>query len=272
MSHDDPIRANRRLWDAWTGINARSDFYDLESFRAGATSLKPIELEELGDVRGKSLLHLQCHFGLDTLSWARRGARVTGVDFSREAIALARSLAEELELPARFVCSDVYDLPRALEGRFDVVFTSYGVLEWLRDLAAWGRIVASYLRPGGTFYMVEFHPVALTADDDGRLFHHPYFPSVEPIRTVESGSYADPDAEHTGVSYAWNHSLGEIVTALARAGLTVEHLHELPYSPYDCFAFTAEAEPGKAVIPGLEGKAPLVFSIKAGKVSSGASP
>ncbi len=263
MTRNDYVGANRELWDAWTDINARSDFYDLEAFRAGTSSLKAIELEELGDVRGKTLLHLQCHFGLDTLSWARQGARVTGVDFSRASVELARSLSTELELPARFVCSDVYDLPNRLEGEFDLVFTSYGVLDWLQDLSAWGQIVASFLRPGGTFYIVEFHPLALTLGDDSSVFQHSYFPSPEPIRTVESGSYADPEADLTHVSYAWSHSLGEIVTALANAGLRIEHLHEFPYSPHDCFDFTVETEPGRAVIPEFEGKAPLLFSIKA---------
>ncbi len=263
MKHEDFLSANRQLWDAWTDINARSDFYDLEAFRAGASSLKPIELEELGGVRGKTLLHLQCHFGLDTLSWARQGAEVTGVDFSPAAIELARSLAAELDLPASFVSSDVYDLPQRLEGEFDVVFTSYGVIDWLRDLSAWGRIIASFLRPGGIFYMVEFHPFALTVGDDGQPFRHSYFPSSQPIRTVESGSYADPGAELTRVSYAWSHSLGEIVTALAAAGLRIEHLHEFSHSPYDCFDFTVETEPGKAVIPEFAGRAPLVFSLKA---------
>ncbi len=265
MTRDDLQGANRELWDAWAAINAHSEFYDLEGFRAGASSLKPVEMEELGDIGGKRLLHLQCHFGLDTLSWARRGAEVTGVDFSPAAIRLARSLAADLELPARFVCSNVYDLPDHLSEQFDVVFTSYGVVEWLHDLPAWGRIAASFLRPGGTFYMVEFHPVALTFGDDGKPFHYPYLPSTKPIRTVESGSYADPDADFTHVSYAWNHSIGEIATALATAGLRIEYLHEFPDSPYDCFAFTAETEPGKAVIPAYEGKVPLVFSIKASR-------
>ncbi len=267
MQHKDFLKANRKLWDAWTEINSRSDFYDLEAFRAGASSLKPIELEELGDVGDKTLLHLQCHFGLDTLSWARQGARVTGVDFSEAAIKLAKSLATELDLPAHFVASDVYDLPNRLQGEFDVVFTSYGVIDWLQDLSAWGRVIASFLKPGGTFYMVEFHPLALTAGDDGQAFHHSYFPSSKPIRTVESGSYADPEANLTHVSYAWSHSLGEIVTALATAGLRIEHLHEFPYSPYDCFDFTTETEPGKAVIPAYEGKAPMVFSLKASAAS-----
>ena len=260
---DDFVAANRELWDAWTEIHEGSDFYDVAAFRAGASSLQPIELEELGEVKGKTLLHLQCHFGLDTLSWARLGARPTGVDLSPKAIALARSLSAELELPARFINSDIAALSDVLDERFDLVFTSYGVIDWLQDLSAWGRLVASYLKPGGTFYMVEFHPAALTCNDDGQWFRYSYFPSTEPIRTVEHGSYADPEASTTQTSYAWSHSLGETVTALAAAGLRIEFLHEFPYSPYDCFAFTREREPGRAVIPGSEGKAPLLFSIKA---------
>ncbi len=259
----DPVVANKELWDAWTEVNAKSDFYDVEAFRAGASSLKPVELDELGDVRGKTLLHLQCHFGLDTLSWARLGARVTGVDFSEASIELARDLAAELDLPARFVCADVLRLTEHLEGEFDLVFTSYGVLEWLRDLETWARVIASFLKPGGSFHMVEFHPLALTFSDDGRPFHHDYLPSPEPIQTVEHGSYADRDADLTGVGYAWSHSLGEIVTALAAAGLRLEHLRELTESPYDCYDFTEEVEPGKAVVRGYEGKVPLLFSLKA---------
>lgn len=260
---DDFVAANRKLWDAWSELHESSDFYDVEAFRAGASSLQSIELEELGDVAGKSLLHLQCHFGLDTLSWARLGARATGVDLSPKAIELAKALSAELDVPARFLCSDVLTLPEVLDERFDVVYTSYGVIDWLPNLTAWGRLVASFLRPGGRFYMVEFHPVAVTAGDDGQWFEYSYFPSDEPVRTVEHGSYAAPDAAVTQTSYAWTHSLGEVVSAIAAAGLRIEHLHEFPWSPYNCFAFTREESPGRSVIPDLEDKAPLVFSLKA---------
>ncbi len=265
MSRAELLAENRQLWDAWTQVHAGSRFYDVDGFRAGASSLNPIELAEVGDVAGKTLLHLQCHFGLDTLSWARLGARATGVDFSAEAIELARRLAEELALPARFLCSDVYELPQCLDERFDIVFTSYGVVEWLPDLATWARLVASYLRPGGVFHLVELHPILGTLGEDGTTPVHPYFSSPEPIRTVESGTYADPDAAVEGVSYAWAYSLGEIVTAVVAAGLELEFLHEFPDSPYDCYPFTEEVEPGRAVIPGREGKIPLVFSLKATK-------
>lgn len=262
---EDALDANRALWDAWTTLHEGSDFYDLDAFRAGRSSLNPIELRELGPVEGRSLLHLQCHIGIDTLSWARLGARAVGSDLSPKAVALANRLAEELALDARFVCADLYDLPEVLDERFDVVFTSYGALEWLRDLDRWGEIVAGFLAPGGVFYIVEFHPVALTLSDDGRPFHHPYFSTPEPIRTLERGSYADPDADFEGTSYAWSHSLGEIVSAVAGAGLRIEFLHEFAESPYDCYPFTREIAPGRAVVPGYEDKLPLLFSLRARK-------
>src|SRR5665213_3830419 len=150
---DRHVETNRALWDELVGVHVRApNSYDLDSFRNGRETLKPIELEEVGDVRGKRLLHLQCHFGMDTISWARRGARVVGADFSPEAIALARQLSEELSVGADFVCSNIYDLPQHLEGEFDIVFTSYGVLCWLPDLTDWGKVVDHFLAPGGFFY------------------------------------------------------------------------------------------------------------------------
>src|SRR3954453_8227745 len=162
---DNRIAANRRLWNEWARINQESDFYDMAGFRAGQTSLKPLELEEVGDVAGKSLLHLQCHFGKDTMSWARLGATVTGADFSDQAIALAQSLATELGLPARFVLSDLYNLPNALEGEFDIVYTTYGALGWLPDMDAWGRAASHFVKPGGFFYVADFHPFLMVYDD-----------------------------------------------------------------------------------------------------------
>jgi len=161
MSESEWFALNRASWNARTPVHLRSRFYDLEAFKAGQTSLKPIELEQVGDVRGKSLLHLQCHFGQDTLSWARLGARVTGLDLSDVAIAEARALASGLGIRARFVEGNVYDAPALLGGeRFDVVFTSYGVVGWLPRLEPWARAIAASLAPGGTFHGVEFHPAA----------------------------------------------------------------------------------------------------------------
>jgi SAM-dependent methyltransferase len=230
---------NRRNWDERVPIHAASRFYDVDGFKAGRSSLMSIELDEMDDVRGKSLLHLQCHFGMDTISWARMGAKVTGVDFSEAAIDLARSLSDELDIPARFVASNIYDLPVALDepGQFDIVFTSYGVLGWLPDMPGWASVVAHFLKSGGTFYIVDGHPAKNIFDDEGDgglRVRYPYFGSSEP--TVyepdggESYTYTDGDTPLETAAYEWNHSLGEIVSSLAAAGLTIEFLHEFPFS------------------------------------------
>ena len=197
---DERIAANRLLWDELTAVHERSVFYDVEGFLAGASSLTWPELDELGpDVAGKRLLHLQCHFGLDTLSWARLGATVTGVDFSGQAIALARRLAAESGLAATFVESDLYDVPAVLDGRFDIVFTSWGVLCWLPDLTRWARLIADYLVPDGIFHIAEFHPFLFALVDDFEeplVGHDSYFPKAEAHAYEMDGgsSYADPSA------------------------------------------------------------------------------
>ena len=268
------VGANRNLWDQLAELHATSVFYDVPAFKKGKTALKQVELEELGDVSGKDLLHLQCHFGLDTLSWARLGARVTGVDFSSKAISLAQSLAGEIGVDAQFIQSDVL----ALEGRFpqsfDVVFTSYGVLCWLSDLQKWAQIIAESLRPGGTFYMVEFHPLARMLDDDGNhLSGAAYFHGKEPVKYEEEGSYADPQAAMQSISYEWPHSLGELVSALTGAGLQIEFLHEFPFSAYHCFPYLADGgdperyylKPEAGIMGGQPHQMPLMYSIKAYK-------
>ena len=196
MGMDDYLAANNALWEEWTAIHETSSFYDLEGFKAGGSRLRTYEVDEVGEVTGKSLLHLQCHFGIDTLSWARLGARVTGADFSDRAIQLARSLAAELGLAATFVCSDLYDLPAVLDEQFDVVYTSHGVLGWLPDLERWAGVVAHFLRPGGVFYLTEIHPVAQAfAEEPGLRLGYPYFPRPEPLASPVQGSYADPTAQ-----------------------------------------------------------------------------
>ena len=189
-------RANRDLWDAWTHLHLRlppgGPHYDVAAFKGGRTTLAPIERGEVGDVAGKTLLHLQCHFGLDTLSWAREGATVTGADFSPGAVAAARALSAATGVPGRFVCADLYALPETDElrgARFDVVFTSYGVLSWLPDLAAWARVVARFLAPGGAFHLVEYHPFVYLLDPEthdaaGDPLDHGYFSRARPVRAA----------------------------------------------------------------------------------------
>jgi SAM-dependent methyltransferase len=265
------LEANRKHWDEAVAIHAASDFYDVPSFKAGEKRLKPVELAELGDVRGRSLLHLQCHFGIDTLCWARdEGAVVTGIDFSEAAVAQARSLAAELGIDARFVCSNIYDLPHNLDGQFDIVFTSYGVVGWLPDIAEWARVAAHFVRPGGTFYLAEFHPFAWVFDDAPGVtdleLRYPYFAPPEPVAVDDPGTYADRDAplEH-GRTYWFPHSLGEIVSALIDAGLRIDHLHEFPFSTYQFLPFTEKRADGKVYLTKHDGSIPLLFSIKATK-------
>ena len=258
----DYIAINRRLWEARTQVHTNSDFYDVEAFLNGRSTLCDIELELLGDLQGKSVLHLQCHFGLDTLSMARLGARVTGVDFSETAIAEARRLAGSTGLDADFVCCNIYDLPAHLGDRFDIVFTSYGVIGWLPDLDAWGRIVARYLKPGGSFVMAEFHPVVWMFDDNFKKIQYAYF-QKDPIVEKEKGTYADRDADIESTSVSWNHSLEQVFRALLGHGMRITAFREYDYSPYNCFAKTVEPAPGRFQIKGMEGKLPMVFALRA---------
>ena len=260
--------ANRALWNEWTGVHEASAFYDLAAFKAGRDTLRPLEVAELGDVAGKTLLHLMCHFGQDTLCWARRGARVTGADLSDKAIDLARSLTTELGLEARFLAGDIYDLPAKLDERFEIVFTSWGVLTWLSDLPRWGLLVADFLAPGGSFYLAEIHPFAMVLDvhDDGALVLDYSYLSEGAAGCYESDtSYADPDTVCANtVSYQWDHTLGEIVGALIDAGLVVEFLHEWPFSAYRRWPSMVKDEDGWWYLPDRR-DVPLSFSLRAHK-------
>ena len=271
---DPRVAANRALWDEWTPIHVRSAFYDVEGWKSGTRAdLYPLLVDEVGDVAGKDLLHLQCHFGMDTLAWARRGARVTGIDISERGIEQARLLAAETGLEATFVVSDVAELPDRLEGEFDVVFTSFGAINWLPDLPRWAEVVAHFVRPGGFFYIAEAHPFAWAFDDDDastelRLHYH-YWPSPDPLVFAGGESYADSDAPVKGqVEYAWQHSMGEIISSLAAAGLRIEYLHEHPWVPWKMFPFMVETDEGSGVwrLPEPDdARLPLLFSLKATK-------
>jgi len=264
---DHHLETNRSLWNGWAEINYRAASYRTDEFRAGANKLHAIELEEVGDVRGNSLLHLQCHFGLDTLSWARLGAQVTGVDFSPKGIEIAKGLSSELNIPSDFICCDLYDLPNHLDKQFDIVFTSYGVLCWLPDLDTWGRLIARYLKPGGRFHLVEFHPFSY-AFEPSRSGNQlipilPYFAQPEPQLWEEQGSYADRTADFHHDSYAWPHSIADILNSLIRAGLRIEHFHEFPYCVDDFLpGFMHEGTDGWWRLNENAETLPLMFSLK----------
>ena len=274
--HGASYADNQRLWEAWTAVHAAGEFYDLDGFRAGGIRLRDDEVEAVGDVRGRSLLHLQCHFGIDTLSWARLGATVTGADFSPAAIRLAREIAADLGIAdARFVESNLYDLPANLDGVFDVVYTSRGVLGWLPDIRGWAEVVAHFVAPGGRFYISEIHPVAQVFENEGvgpgelRLAY-PYWEHPDPLVFEVQGSYADPTADvGEQREHGWDHGLGEIVTALIDAGLRLEWLRESPELDWGA-DFLVETEPGSGryrLPPETAGELPLMFSLLATKPS-----
>jgi SAM-dependent methyltransferase len=267
---DEYMKANKELWDKLAKIHHKSEFYDVEAFLKGNQTLDPIELEELPDIAGKKLLHLQCHFGMDTMSLVRLGADATGVDFSPDAIDLAKELSKTAKVDAEFVCSNIYDLRENLEGEFDIVFTSGGVIMWLPDLEEWAKIIAHFLKPGGFFYIREFHPFGYVFDDEKDVtelrVRYPYFQDKEPLSFEDEGTYADEDAD-TGKmrSYEWNHPISRIINVLINAGLTIEFFHEFPMTTYKAIPFMVEKEPGRWYLPENEDKVPFMFSIKAKK-------
>ncbi|MBI3137696.1 MAG: class I SAM-dependent methyltransferase [Sphingobacteriales bacterium] len=258
------FEANKKLWNQRTLVHKESSFYNREGFVKGEQALTPIELGELTNVAGKKMLHLQCHFGMDSLDWARRDVRVTGVDLSDEAIKEARQLNEELGMEARFICCNVYDLKEHLDDQFDIVFSSYGTIGWLPDLDRWAELIAYYLKPGGLFYFAEFHPVVWMFDDEFTHIKYAY-ENRELIIVENQGTYTDRDAAIVGKEYSWNHSISEVLNALIRAGLKLEWCNEHLYSPYPCFKNMTETGKGKWEIRGMEGKLPMVYSLGAVK-------
>jgi SAM-dependent methyltransferase len=272
----EELELNRRHWDEATALHTRGNVYGIEDFKAGACRLHRVEVEEMGDVRGQRLLHLQCHFGIDTLSWARRGARVTGVDFSPAGVEFARRLAAETGLEAEFLCSNLYELAQLTERRrFDVVYTSYGAINWLPDLAPWGALIARHLEPGGYFYIVEAHPTSrmFPLDEDmpkaGSFRpYFPYFHDAAGLRWPGGPDYADPNALHETGTHEWQHSLSDILGALIGAGLQIEWLHEFPYCSWPVVAGCELVERfssshGYYARPGSN--LPLMFSVRARK-------
>ena len=278
------LEANRARWNEAVPVHAASEFYGVDRFLAGESTLLELERDEVGDVTSKSLLHLQCHFGLDTLSWARLGARVVGVDFAPMAISTARELAARSGLKAEFVESELYASPEALAdrlGSFDVVYVNLGALCWLPDVAKWARVCAGFLRDGGMLYLRDTHPAAFALDDEapvGELrLRYPYFETELPLSWSGDGDYADPSASFKHqVTYEWNHGLGEIVSAVIEAGCSIDFLHEQEWTVYRALPWLVETERGVWRLPGNDGepdrRVPLMFSLRATKSATQRSP
>lgn len=262
----DYLEINKKAWNRKIEFHIQSDFYDQANFLKGKSSLKSIELDLLGEIKGKNILHLQCHFGQDSISLSRLGANVTGIDLSDEAIKKANEIALQTQSNTRFICCNIYDLSKHLDEQFDIVFTSYGTIGWLPDLDGWAQIVSQYLKPDGKFIMVDFHPVVWMFDDAFEKIEYRYF-NNGPIIEKEKGSYADRKAPIEQESVGWNHGIGEILNSLIKNGLEINAFEEFDYSPFNCFHQTAEPSPGKFRIRHLDNKIPMVYSILATKKS-----
>ncbi|MEQ8324339.1 MAG: class I SAM-dependent methyltransferase [Vicingaceae bacterium] len=264
MSFHDYIKVNRAAWDKRTAVHVKSKFYDMASFKSGQTSLKNIELELIGNVAKKDILHLQCHFGQDSISLSRLGAKVTGVDFSEVAIKKANEIATAEGAKCDFICCDVYELENHLSKKYDIVYTTYGTIGWLPDLDKWAAIVSSFLKPGGQLVFVEFHPVFWMFDNNQEKVQYNYF-NDSAIREVEEGTYADKSADLNEEYVTWNHNIAEVLTSLLNAGMEITGFNEYDYSPYKIFNNASEFEEGKFRVEHLGRKLPLVYSILATK-------
>lgn len=258
----DYTRINKNWWNKVTPIHATSKLYNLKSFKKGKSSLQSIETEEIGDVKGKTLLHLLCHFGMDTLSFARNGAIVTGVDLSDNSIKLAKKLSKDINVPATFICSDIYKLPNVLDKKYDIIFASYGTLCWLSNIHKWVKIIDHFLKKGGTFYIVELHPFTNILSCDFEMMYN-YF-DKEPNIDDSPGTYADWNANIKGDTYLWNHTLSEMINAIIAQGLKLEFIHEFPFTMYDQFpGFMKKNAKGHYVLKNKNVQIPLLFSLKA---------
>ncbi|WP_159018344.1 class I SAM-dependent methyltransferase [Algibacter sp. L3A6] len=259
------FKTNKATWNQKVKVHAESDMYNMEAFKEGKSSLMPYELDALGDVKGKSLLHLQCHFGQDTLSWSRLGAKCTGVDLSDEGVKLAKSLNEELELDAQFICCNVLETSQYVKEEFDIVFTSYGVIGWLPDLKPWGKMIAERLKQGGRFFMAEFHPIVWMFDylNKKPIMTYGYMQD-EVIYEEYEGTYADQESAITSKEYGWNHGLGEVISALTEAGLHIDYLTEHNESPYNVLPNLTETDNG--MFATQDKLYPLIFTLKGTKV------
>ncbi len=258
------FETNKKNWNERVGVHKKSKFYDVEGFLNGRNSLDGLELEELGDVKGKRLLHLQCHFGMSTLSLARMGAEVTGADFSDKAVELARELTEQTGLKADFICSNVLELDKHLKGEYDIVFASYGVFCWINDLNRWFEIAAHFLKPGGELVILDGHPT-------NHMFEYneekkevemigPYF-NREPHRYVTDYTYTDGDEKMVNnVEYEWAHPFSEFIMAAINNGLRITSVKEYKYSSYEMFPIMKKIDGGYWILEGSD--LPLTFSMK----------
>ena len=270
MKTEDYFETNKMNWNERVSIHQKSELYDLENFKKGKNKLNDLERRELGDIKGKSILHLQCHFGMDTLSLEMLGADVTGVDFSEEAVKAACQLRDEMGMRSEFILSDIYSLKEKLNKKFDIVYTSYGVLIWLPDLTKWADTINYFLKDDGFFYIAEVHPVSMIFENSGSSVEkkdlevkYPYFSRSEPFKFEGEGTYTDRNAKTVNnISYEWSHSLSDIFMSLINTGFRIEFFHEHDFTVWQQFPRMKRDNDGCFR---MEEDIPLLFSLKAVK-------
>jgi SAM-dependent methyltransferase len=263
------VRANRANWDARTPVHVASEFYGIGT-RDAREWFADFEWEDLGDLTGRDLIHLQCHLGVETIAFPRAGARTVGLDFSGAAVTEARRIADEAGVDVEYVHADVHDAVEAVDGRtFDVVYTGKGALCYLPDLTRWAAVVRALLEPGGVLYLCEFHPLlnALGPKPDGGtelLLRHDYLPGRGPVASDSSHTYTDgPALASDTTAYEWAHGLGEVVTALVGAGFTVERLTETELIPWQRWPHAVRADNGWWRLPDDAPRVPLLYGLRA---------
>lgn len=262
MKEENYVEINKKAWNNQVPIHLASEFYNQKEFLKGKNSLPEIDRQLLGDIRGKTILHLQCHFGQDSLSMARMGAKVTGIDLSDKAIEEAEKINASLQLNANFICCNVYDTLEHVKEQFDIVYTSYGTIGWLPHLDKWANVITKSLKPGGKLIFVEFHPIVWIFDDDFSEIKFHYH-NEKLIIEESNGTYAEKDAAISSKYLCWNHSLSEVLSNLLNYGMEIHDFQEYDYSPYNCFNNTVEFEKGKFRIKHLDNKIPMVYSLVA---------
>ena len=266
LKNSNYLEINQELWNKKTSAHIQSDFYNVKNILKGESALIGPEVSLLDDINGKDVIHLQCHFGLDSLSLARLGARVIGLDFSDEAIAQAQELYKDQEVDLDFIVSDVYSAREHTIKEFDMVFTTYGTIGWLPDLELWAKTISSLLKPGGKLVFAEFHPVVWMFDDKFKKIDYSYF-NKEEIEIISQGTYANKQASIKAKEISWNHPLDEVFGALINNGLEIKAFQEYDFSPYPCFDPMIKIGENQFQIKGLEGKIPMMYTIMAQKLS-----
>jgi len=258
---------NKMFWNEAAPVHLKS--YDIEQLRNKKSLLKPMELDDMGNLKNKKTLHLQCHIGTDSISLAFEGARVTAVDFSKQSIEIAQKLAEELNVEINFIESNIYDIEKKLEDTFDVVYTSKGVINWLNDINEWGRLIGRYLKKGGFFYIMEIHPFKFMLDDtinDELKIKYSYFHKYEPVCFDDDyPDYSDKNYIPKNPTYEWNWPLSDILNALINAGLRIEFVREFDKLFYNGFPGMVKDVSGWWYLPKYKGMIPLTYTIKAVK-------